>query len=86
MPALSMRQPANVATPLVAASGLAVQASVAPAGVVIARATGAVEPVTVFPPASRTVTSGLSRPRRAARAAARLGAEAELGWPGLRPR
>lgn len=51
-------QPANVATPDAAFFGFAVQVSTAPAGVVSARATAAVLLVTVFPPASRTVTLG----------------------------
>jgi len=44
--------PAKVATPATALTGFAVQVSVAPAGFVMLRVTGAVLPVTVFPPAS----------------------------------
>jgi hypothetical protein len=45
VPALPIEQPANVATPATADRGLVVQVRVAPAGVVIARLTEAVEPV-----------------------------------------
>ncbi len=58
MPALSTLQPANVATPATAAFGLAVQVRIAPLAVVSARVTELVSPVTVFPNASCTVTTG----------------------------
>jgi len=58
VPALSTLHPANDATPETDASGLVVQASVAPLGVVNAKVTELVFPVTVFPPASWTVTTG----------------------------
>ena len=48
-------QPAKVATPAEALSGLEVQDSEPPDG---ARVTGALEPVTVLPPTSWTVTTG----------------------------
>src|SRR5258707_7375909 len=54
-----MLQPANVATPEEALSGLAVHVSVPPPGFVpIARVIGAELPVTGLPPASSTVTTG----------------------------
>jgi len=53
-----MLQPANVATPELALVGFVVQVSVAPAGVVMVRVTGAVLVVTVLAPASWTVTTG----------------------------
>ena len=58
VPALSMPQPAKVATPETALMGLAVQVRVAPPAVVMARVTGAVLVATVLPPASWTVTTG----------------------------
>src|SRR4029077_2411472 len=53
-------QPAKVATPLEAATGLVVQVSVAPLPgcVAIASATDADDVVTVLPPLSSTVTTG----------------------------
>ena len=51
-------QPAKVATPAVAFTGLVVQVSVAPAGVVSVSVMGAVDPVTVLPFASWIVTCG----------------------------
>ena len=48
-------QPAKVATPEEAASGLEVQDSESPEAV---RVIGALDPVTVLPPASSTVTTG----------------------------
>src|SRR3954451_7832713 len=53
-----MLQPANVATPATAVTVLVVQASVAPAGVVIARSTSLVSLLTVLPAASWTVMTG----------------------------
>src|SRR5450631_571775 len=53
-----MLQPAKVATPATAFVGFAVQARVAPAGVVMVRVTGAVLVVTVLPPGSWTATTG----------------------------
>src|SRR5258707_10845681 len=54
-----MLQPANVATPEEALSGLAVHVSVPPPGFVpIARVIGAELPVTGLPTASSTVTTG----------------------------
>src|ERR1700720_2562630 len=53
-----MLQPLKVATPPEAALGLAVQARVAPAGVVMASNTPEVSVVTVLPAASCTVTTG----------------------------
>src|SRR4051794_16575269 len=53
-----MLQPANVATPATAVTVLVVQASVAPAGVVIAERTSLVSVVTVLPAASWTVMTG----------------------------
>ena len=60
MPALSILHAANVSTPATAAFGLAVQVSTpVPGGFVpIASVTLAVDPVTVLPPASCTVTTG----------------------------
>ena len=58
VPARSILQPANVATPATAGFGLVVQPKTAPAGVVIAKVTELVLPVTVLPPASCTVTTG----------------------------
>ena len=55
---MSMLQPAKVATPATAFLGFAVQARVAPAGVVMLRVTDAVLVVTVLPPASWTATTG----------------------------
>ena len=52
-------QPANVETPDVAASGFVVHDSTPPPGLVpIANVTLALDDVTVFPTASRTVTTG----------------------------
>src|SRR3954447_11891180 len=53
-----MLQPANVATPAIAVTGLGVHASTAPAGVVIANVTSLVSLVTVLPASSWTVTTG----------------------------
>ena len=53
-----MAQPAKVATPETALVGFVVQVRTAPAGVVMLRVTDAVLEVTVFPPASWTVTTG----------------------------
>src|SRR3954454_1546870 len=53
-----MLQPANVATPATAVTVLVVQASVAPAGAVIANSTSLVSLLTVLPAASWTVTTG----------------------------
>jgi hypothetical protein len=47
-----MLQPAKVVTPELALLGFTVQVRVAPAGVVMVRATDAELVVTVFPPAS----------------------------------
>jgi hypothetical protein len=58
VPALSIWQPAKVATPATAATGLAVQARVAPAGVVMAKVSAAVLEVIVFTPASWMLTRG----------------------------
>ena len=61
MPHLLILQPANVATPLDAAFGFVVHASVAPdvpVPLVIASVTELESVVTVFPPASCTVTCG----------------------------
>ena len=61
MPDLSILHPANVATPLLAVAGFAVQASVAPlvpVPLVIASVTLLASPVTVFPFWSWTVTFG----------------------------
>src|SRR3954452_8397122 len=58
MPARLMLQPANVASPPVAVTGLAVHTMVAPAGVVIANVTELVSLVTLLPAASRTLTAG----------------------------
>jgi hypothetical protein len=53
-------QPANVATPLLAANGFVVQLNVAPepGWLAIASVIGAADAVTVFPDASCTVTTG----------------------------
>src|SRR6476660_5990769 len=53
-----MLQPANVATPATAVFGLAVHASAAPAGVVIANVTALTSEAIVLPPASLTATTG----------------------------
>src|SRR5450631_125755 len=53
-----MLQPANVATPEAAVTGLVVQVRVAPAAVVMVKVTGAELVVTVLAPASWTVTTG----------------------------
>jgi hypothetical protein len=53
-----MPQPAKVATPAMAFVGFAVQARVAPAGVVMVKVIDAVLVVTALPPASWTVTTG----------------------------
>src|SRR3954469_21085299 len=53
-----MLQPANVATPATAATGLGGHTSVAPAGVVIESVTALALVVTVLPAASWTVTTG----------------------------
>src|SRR3954469_22516908 len=53
-----MLQPANVATPATAATGLLSHVSVAPAGVVIANVTALMSVVTVLPAASWIVTTG----------------------------
>ena len=59
MPALPViLQPAKVATPALAASGLVVQARVPPGLVPMARVIELVALVTVLPPASSTVTAG----------------------------
>ena len=59
MPTLSILQPANVATPATAATGLVVQVSVPDPGFVpIASVTLEVFPVTVLPNESCTVTTG----------------------------
>ena len=59
MPTLSILQPANVATPATAVTGLVVQVSVPDPGFVpIARVTLEVSLVTVLPAASCTVTTG----------------------------
>jgi hypothetical protein len=55
---LSTLQPAKVATPANALTGLVAQVRVAPAGVVMLRVIEAALLVTVFPPASWTVTTG----------------------------
>ena len=55
---MSTPHPANVATPATAAWGLVPQVRVAPPGVVSARVTLLVLPVTVFPNTSWTVTTG----------------------------
>jgi hypothetical protein len=57
VPALAIAHPENGAVPLVAATGLLAQFSVAPAGVVILRAIGAVLEA-VLPKVSKTVTTG----------------------------
>ena len=56
--ALSILQPANVATPDTAVLGFAVHVNVAPPGVVSANVTELESDVTVLPPASCTVTTG----------------------------
>src|SRR5450631_409176 len=58
VPALSMPQPAKVATPATAALGFAVHVRAAPAGVVMLRVTGALLTSTVWPWASVTATMG----------------------------
>jgi hypothetical protein len=58
VPATSIEQPANVATPATAAFGFVVQVKVAPPGVVIPMVTELVSLVTLLPPASCTVTTG----------------------------
>ena len=58
MPALSILQPAKVATPATAALGLVVQVRVAPRRGREAQGDRAVLPVTLLPPASCTVTTG----------------------------
>jgi len=58
VPATSIEQPENVATPATAAFGFAVHDNVAAPGVVIASVTELVSPVIRFPPASCTVTTG----------------------------
>ena len=59
MPDLAIEQPAKVATPDVAATGFVVHVNVPPPGLVpIANVTLALLDVTVFPPASWTVTTG----------------------------
>ena len=59
LPIVLTEQPANEATPAVALSGLVVQESVpGPLPVVTARLTLDVSVVTMFPPASSTVTWG----------------------------
>jgi len=55
---LSILQPAKLARPPAAFCGLAVQARVAPAGVVMASVMLVVAEVTVRPPESWTVTTG----------------------------
>ena len=55
---MSMPQPAKVATPEAAFVGLAVQAKVAPPGVVMLRVTEALLTVTVLPLTSCTATTG----------------------------
>src|SRR5947208_3279142 len=56
--ASSMLQPAKVATPATAVTGLAEHASTSPAGVVIANVTALVSVVTVLPPTSVMLTTG----------------------------
>jgi hypothetical protein len=59
VPILSIRHPVNVATPATALTVLAVQVSNPPPGLVpIVKVTEFVAEVTVFPPASRIVTTG----------------------------
>src|SRR5450631_1800066 len=58
VPALSIRQPAKVATPAEALVGFEVQVRVAPAGVTMFRVTGAELRATVVPLASWTATTG----------------------------
>jgi hypothetical protein len=59
VPTLSIRHPEKVATPAAAATGFVVQVSVpAPGFVPMARVMMFVAVVTVFPPASRIVTTG----------------------------
>ena len=59
MPDNVIAQPANVATPDVAASGFVVHDNTPPPGFVpIANVTLALDDVTVFPPASCTLTTG----------------------------
>ena len=55
---MSTLHPANVATPATAALGLVAHVRAAPPGLVSARATGVEAVVTVFPSASRRVTTG----------------------------
>ena len=55
---MSTLHPAKVATPETAFEGLAVQVSVAPAGLVMVRVTEAPLEVTVLPPASWIATTG----------------------------
>jgi hypothetical protein len=57
VPALSMRQPAKVATPEEAKLGLLAQMRMAPAAVVMLRVTALV-PAVVLPPESWTATTG----------------------------
>ena len=58
MPALSILQPANVATPATAVSGFAVHDSVAPPDVVSASVTAVTLLVTVLPTESSIATTG----------------------------
>jgi hypothetical protein len=58
VPTRSIRQPPNVATPATAPCGFVVHVKVAPLGVVSAKVTGLVFPLTVLPPASCTTTIG----------------------------
>ena len=58
VPATSIEQPANVATPATAVSGFVVHVRFAPPGVVSASVTELVSSVMVLPPASCTLTTG----------------------------